>query len=103
MEKAGLSPEHLAKKTDIETEAKLDWKAQKEIAAKKRKRENDIKKCEQEIEDLEKEDLEIDALFEDPKISCDPDECTRLGNRKEQIASRLEELYLNWEELQEEE
>ncbi len=103
VEKAGLSPEHLAKKTDIETEAKLDWKAQKEIAAKKRKRENDIKKCEQEIEDLEKEDLEIDALFEDPKISCDPDECTRLGNRKEQIASRLEELYLNWEELQEEE
>ena len=52
---------------------------------------------------LEKEDLEIDTLFEDPKVSCDPAECTRLGNRKEQIAARLEELYTLWEELQESE
>ena len=48
------------------------------------------------------EDVEIDGLFEDSKIACDPAECTRLGNRKEQIAARLEELYARWEELQEE-
>ena len=102
VEKANLSPSYLAVKASVETEAKLDWKAQKEDAARKRKRENDIKRCEKEIDDLEREDVEIDGLFEDPKIACDPAECTRLGNRKEQIAARLEELYARWEELQEE-
>ncbi|MBR3339698.1 MAG: ABC-F family ATP-binding cassette domain-containing protein [Lachnospiraceae bacterium] len=103
VEKAGLAPELLVTKENADSEAKLDWKAQKEDAARKRKRANDIKRCEKEIDTLEKEDLEIDTLFEDPKVSCDPAECTRLGNRKEQIAARLEELYTLWEELQESE
>ena len=103
VEKAGLAPELLVAKENADSEAKLDWKAQKEDAARKRKRANDIKRCEKEIDTLEKEDLEIDTLFEDPKVSCDPAECTRLGNRKEQIAARLEELYTLWEELQESE
>ena len=103
VEKAGLAPELLVAKENADSEAKLDWKAQKEDAARKRKRANDIMRCEKEIDTLEKEDLEIDTLFEDPKVSCDPAECTRLGNRKEQIAARLEELYTLWEELQESE
>ena len=103
VEKAGLAPELLVAKENADSEAKLDWKAQKEDAARKRKRANDIMRCEKEIATLEKEDLEIDTLFEDPKVSCDPAECTRLGNRKEQIAARLEELYTLWEELQESE
>ena len=103
VEKAGLAPELLGAKENADSDAKLDWKAQKEDAARKRKRANDIKRCEKEIDTLEKEDLEIDTLFEDPKVSCDPAECTRLGNRKEQIAARLEELYTLWEELQESE
>ena len=103
VEKAGLAPELLVAKENADSEAKLDWKAQKEDAARKRKRANDIKRCEKEIDTLEKEDLEIDTLFEDPKVSCDPAECTRLGNRKEEIAARLEELYTLWEELQESE
>ncbi|HAV27819.1 MAG TPA: ABC transporter, partial [Lachnospiraceae bacterium] len=84
VEKAGLAPELLVAKENADSDAKLDWKAQKEDAARKRKRANDIKRCEKEIDTLEKEDLEIDTLFEDPKVSCDPAECTRLGNRKEQ-------------------
>lgn len=103
VEKAGLAPELLVAKENADSDAKLDWKAQKEDAARKRKRANDIKRCEKEIDTLEKEDLEIDTLFEDPKVSCDPAECTRLGNRKEQIAARLEELYTLWEEQQESE
>ena len=103
VEKAGLAPELLVAKENADSDAKLDWKAQKEDAARKRKRANDIMRCEKEIDTLEKEDLEIDTLFEDPKVSCDPAECTRLGNRKEQIAARLEELYTLWEELQESE
>ena len=103
VEKAGLAPELLVAKENADSEAKLDWKAQKEDAARKRKRANDIMRCEKEIDTLEKEDLKIDTLFEDPKVSCDPAECTRLGNRKEQIAARLEELYTLWEELQESE
>ena len=102
VETASLSPEELTQEAKGDTEAKLDWKAQKEDAAKKRKLLNDIKRTEKLIEDLEKEDLEIDRLFEDPAVACDPAECTRLGNRKEEIASLLEELYTKWEQLQEE-
>jgi hypothetical protein len=57
---------------------------------------------EKEIEELEQEDAAIDAEFEQPEVACDPVKCTDLGNRKEQIASRLEELYMIWEELSEE-
>ena len=80
----------------------MNWKAQKEEQARVRKRANDLKRTEKEIEELEQEDAAIDAEFEKPEVACDPVKCTDLGNRKEQIASRLEELYMIWEELSEE-
>ncbi|MDO4804149.1 MAG: ABC-F family ATP-binding cassette domain-containing protein [Lachnospiraceae bacterium] len=103
VEKANLSEECLETSSAGDTEAKQDWLAQKEEAARQRKLENDIKRCEKEIEELEAEDMEIDRLFEDPDVSCNPSECVRLGGRKEEIASRLEELYARWETLQENE
>ena len=57
---------------------------------------------EAQIEELEREDAAIDSEFERPEVACDPVKCTELGNRKEKIASRLEELYMIWEELSEE-
>ena len=88
--------------TKEETHAKQDWKAQKEEQARARKRANDLKRTEKEIEELEREDAAIDSEFERPEVACDPVKCTELGNRKEKIASRLEELYIIWEELSEE-
>ena len=103
LEKAYLGIDADAPVVKEETEAKQNWRAQKEEQARARKRANDLKRAEKEIEELEREDGEIDAMFEDPQVACDPVKCTELGNRKEQIASRLEELYLIWEELSEEE
>lgn len=85
-----------------ETEAKQDWKAQKEEQARKRKLENDLAKAEKEIESLENEDKGIDASFEDPEIACDAEKCVNLSRRKEEISLRLEELYGIWEKLSEE-
>ncbi|MEE8826594.1 MAG: ABC-F family ATP-binding cassette domain-containing protein [Eubacteriales bacterium] len=83
------------------TEAKKDWKAQKEEEARKRKRENDLKKTEARIETLETESSEIDAKFSDPAIATDVAELTKLSERKDEIEKELEDLYARWEELQE--
>ena len=40
----------------VETETKLDWKAQKEAQAQERKRQNDLKKVEARIAELEARD-----------------------------------------------
>ncbi len=85
----------------VETEAKTDWKAQKEEQARMRKRENDLAKCEKEIEQLETEEGEIDTKFNDPEIATNVAELTKLSRRKEEITARLEELYELWETLQE--
>ena len=81
--------------------AKLDWQAQKESEAKKRKQQSDLKRLEQKIEALETESLEIDGLFEDPDIATDADRLTELSTRKAEIAEELEEAYRAWEELAE--
>ena len=53
VEKAALGEEAVAPSVSgLPTEAKKDWKAQKEEEAKKRKRENDLKKTEARIESL---------------------------------------------------
>ncbi|MGN0256070.1 MAG: ABC-F family ATP-binding cassette domain-containing protein [Chordicoccus sp.] len=83
------------------TEAKKDWKAQKEEEARKRKRENDLKKTEARIETLETESSEIDAKFSDPAIATDVAKLTKLSERKDEIEKELEDLYARWEELQE--
>ena len=82
-----------------ESEVKLDWKAQKEEQARLRKRENDLKKTEAEIEKLETRDGEIDEEMAQPEIAVNVAECVRLSKEKAAIAEKLEELYAKWEEL----
>ncbi len=84
-----------------ESDTKLDWKAQKELSAARRKRENDLRKCEEQIESLETRNEEIE------KIMCEPDVCTdvvklqELSREKEENEQELEMLYEKWEELSE--
>lgn len=79
----------------------LDWKAQKEEQAKKRKRENDLKKTETEIERLEQRDSEINNCMTDPETATNAAKLQKLAKEKEDIASRLLQLYETWEELSE--
>ena len=57
---------------------KLDWKQQKEEQARIRKRENDLKKTENEIFDLETRDQEIDELLTREEIYTSTAECLKL-------------------------
>ena len=81
------------------SETKLTWQQQKEEQALKRKRENELKKVEARIEELEARDKEIDETMGLPDICTNVAECTKLSREKAAIAEELEGLYEKWEEL----
>ena len=81
------------------SETKLTWQQQKEEQALKRKRENELKKVEARIEELETRDKEIDETMVLPDICTNVAECTKLSKEKAAIAEELEGLYERWEEL----
>lgn len=85
-----------------EAMGKQDWKAQKEEQAKLRKRQNDLKKTEDAIHHLETRDREMDELLSKEEIYTDVSRLVSLNKEKEEIASQLETLYEQWEQLAEE-
>ena len=85
----------------VETENKLDWKAQKEAQAQERKRQNDLKKVEARIAELEARDKEIDTEMENPEVFTSMFKCQELSKEKDTILTELEELYEQWELLAE--
>lgn len=85
-----------------QSSVKLDWKAQKEEQARQRKRENDLKKTEARIEELEARDAAIDQELALPEVATDAAKCIALSSEKAQVLSELEQLYETWEELAQE-
>lgn len=85
------------------SEVKLDWKAQKEEQARKRKRQNELKKTEEEISSLETRDGELDERLTKEEIYTDHQKVREINEEKEEIARRLAELYEIWETLADEE
>ncbi|MDO4311910.1 MAG: ABC-F type ribosomal protection protein [Eubacteriales bacterium] len=81
--------------------SKLSWQEQKEAQAKERKRQNDLRKTEEQITALEERDSEIDVLMTQEEIYTNSVRCQELAAEKEDIAHQLESLYLRWEELAE--
>lgn len=84
---------------DAVSENKQDWLSQKELQAKQRKKENDLKKCESEISALETEQEELDTEMTNPENATNAAKLLELSARRENIASRLTELYEKWEIL----
>lgn len=84
-----------------ESESKLDWKQQKELQAQLRKKQNDLKRVEGRIEELETRDKEIDELLTREEIFTNVAEVTKLSKEKEAIQTELESLYEEWELLSE--
>lgn len=87
--------------SDLLSEGKADWKAQKEQQAKQRKLENDFKKTEAEIEALETRQTEIDAEMASPDICTNVAKLTELSREKETLEAKLSSLYETWELLSE--
>lgn len=83
----------------VDSENKQDWKSQKEQQAARRKKENELKKCEARIEQLENRNTEIDALMATPDICTDVARLQELNKEKETNEAELETLYENWEKL----
>ncbi len=96
---ASLSDNGFTAEADPISTGKLDWKQQKEEQARIRKRENDLKKTEEEIFELETRDQEIDELLMKEEIYTSTAECLKLHQEKEAIHERLEQLYETWEAL----
>ena len=84
-----------------ESGVKQDWKAQKEEQARLRKKENDLKKCEQQIEALEARSREIDKEISDPSIGAQAARLLALSEEQAGISEKLEQLYRDWELLAE--
>ena len=90
-----------ASQTSESSEVKQDWKAFKEEQARIRKRQNDLKKTEDEIHRLETRDSDIDGLLTQEEVFTDVSRLLELNKEKEEIQTRLEELYEIWETLAE--
>lgn len=91
--------ETAAHASDGISDAKQDWKAKKEEQAAKRKLENELKKCEEQIEALEARNTEIDALMASPEVCTDAAKLQELNHEKEDNEAKLSSLYEKWEEL----
>ena len=104
LEKEGRQADTGSQKTglaDASIDAKQDWKIRKEQQAAQRKRENDLKKCESEIEALEARNTEIETLMASPEICTDVARLQELNKEKEEIDEKLTDLMEKWELLSE--
>ena len=86
-------------KEEAPSEGKLTWQQQKEEQARKRKQENELKKVEKRIEELETRDKEIDDTLILPDVCTNVGRCAELSREKDKIQQELEELYEKWETL----
>ena len=87
--------------TSSESENKLDWKAQKEEQARIRKKENDLRKCEERIAALEARLKELETEISDPAIGTQAAKLQELAGEQGALSAELETLYEQWETMAE--
>lgn len=98
-EKEKIAKQQTTEKTENVTTSKLSWQQQKEEQAKQRKKENCLKKVEEQITELEERQEELSSQMALPENSTDPAKLLELSNEQSKIASSLEKLYEEWETL----
>ena len=79
------------------SENKQDWISQKEEQARIRKKENDLRKCEEKIAALEAKNKEIETEMSDPAIGTQAARLQELAREQAAVNAELEELYEQWE------
>ncbi len=84
---------------EIITENKIDWKKQKELQAQQRKKENTVKKIEEEISETEGKINELTSLLEIEEIYTNAIKSREIFEQKEDLEVKLLELYEQWENL----
>lgn len=83
------------------SEGKLNWQEQKELQAKRRKLENSLQKTETEISEIENRIAELETKMAEPDFATDVAKLTALSRESEELQSRLELLYQDWENFSE--
>lgn len=86
-------------KANAPTENKLDWQAKKEQQAKARKKENDLKKCEEAIARLEAQLSEIENTMLAPEVATNVAKLQELAAQQENLNKELLTMYEQWEAL----
>ena len=87
--------------TESISESKLSWQEQKAAEAEKRRRENRVKRIEDEIALLEAQKKEIEERMSDPGTATDAEKLTSLSLEAAEKEARLNDLYEEWEKLNE--
>ena len=87
--------------TSGKSEARLEYEAKKASYAEERKRANAIKRVESAIEKTEAEISELEETMNDPANGTNVSLLLETSKKKEEAEAKLEELYAEWEELQE--
>lgn len=78
-----------------------EYKLRKEEQAKERKRQNDLKKTEARIEELESEIGKVEALLQSEEVTCDYEKLMELTRKLEELQDEQAEVFVLWEELME--
>ena len=86
-------------KDAVPSENKLDWQAKKEQQAKARKKENDLRKCEEAISALEKRIAGVESDMLLPENATNAAKLQELAGKLEEMNGELLGLYEKWEEL----
>nr|MCR5747291.1 ATP-binding cassette domain-containing protein [Lachnospiraceae bacterium] len=81
-------------------DGKLSWQEQKALEAEKRKKQNRLKKVEEEIEAYESRKNDIDLEMSDPEVATDVKKLTELSGEAGELDHKLSALYEEWEVLQ---
>lgn len=85
-----------------ESEAKINWKEQKEREAYRRKIENNYKNAENKIQDLEEQIGKVDEETALPEYASDVAKLTELTRKKEALEAELNTALTEWETYAEE-
>ncbi len=83
------------------TASKADWARQKEEQAKKRRIMNDIKKTEERIAELEKQNAALEEQLAQEEVFLNVEKCTQVSREKDSVMKELEMMYARWETLSE--
>lgn len=86
-------------KTESESSNKLDWKQQKEEQARLRKIENERKRTEEKIEELEAHISELEEDFSKEEIATNSAKLQEVHEEYAKCQQELEALYEKWETL----
>ena len=86
-------------KAETESSNKLDWKQQKEEQARLRKIENERKRTEEKIEELETHISELEESFSNEEIATNSAKLQEVHEEYAKCQQELEALYEKWETL----